>query len=166
MAVLNELSSVVKQRRTEMGLTQAALADLAGLSRATVNDLEQGKLENLGVTRAEQLLNVLGMSLGVAQAFGSSRKRDKTALDSAARIASVSYRKPMTGEVLREALVSGTSPSGYRPQLRAFLDEAPVAILSGVAHQMEEEGHGPARSTWQKMRALASTLQCTRGIWG
>lgn len=138
MAVLNELSSAVRQRRTEMGLTQATLAELAGLSRATVNDLEQEKLENLGLTRAEHLLNVLGMSLGIAPGVSSTgQTRDATALERAARIASVSYRKPLTAEALREALVSGNVPTGYRPQLRAFLDEAPVAVLSAGAHQLD-----------------------------
>lgn len=48
-----------------MGLSQERLGELAGLSRATINELETGKLANLSLTRAERLANVLGYGLGV-----------------------------------------------------------------------------------------------------
>ena len=43
-----------------MGLSQERLAELAGLSRATINALEAGRLDNLSLTRAERLANTLG----------------------------------------------------------------------------------------------------------
>lgn len=49
MAILSELSNVVKRQRSEMGLSQERLAELAGLSRASVNELETGKLANLSL---------------------------------------------------------------------------------------------------------------------
>lgn len=64
MAILNELSSMVKRQRSEMGLSQERLAELAGLSRATINELETGKLSNLSLTRAERLANTLGLDWG------------------------------------------------------------------------------------------------------
>ncbi|UUZ70718.1 helix-turn-helix domain-containing protein [Polaromonas sp. P1(28)-8] len=50
MAILSELSGIVKRQRSEMGLTQERLAQLAGLSRATINDLETGKIMNLSLS--------------------------------------------------------------------------------------------------------------------
>ncbi len=64
MAVLSELSNFVKSQRSEMGLSQERLGELAGLSRATINALETGKLVNLSLVRAERLANVLGYGLG------------------------------------------------------------------------------------------------------
>lgn len=48
MSPLAELSTVVRTRRADMGLTQAALARLSGLSRATVNQLEAASLQGRG----------------------------------------------------------------------------------------------------------------------
>lgn len=48
---LYEIGQAVAKRRTELDLTQAQLARLAGLSRLTVNQLENGKLTDLGVNK-------------------------------------------------------------------------------------------------------------------
>jgi DNA-binding XRE family transcriptional regulator len=42
-----ELGHAVNSRRADMGLTQAALAKLSGLSRATVNQVENGTVKDL-----------------------------------------------------------------------------------------------------------------------
>ena len=45
MVTLVELGQATLQRRQDMGLTQAALARLSGLSRATVNQLEAARAQ-------------------------------------------------------------------------------------------------------------------------
>jgi transcriptional regulator with XRE-family HTH domain len=163
MPILHELSALVKRQRGEMGLTQERLAELVGLSRATINQLETGKISNLSLTNAEQLANVLGFGLGVT---GVQKSRDASnALEVAASTASVSYGDPIPPKTLRAALLKGYVPPGYIPQLRTLLEEAPVGMLSAVARQLEREDSVPARATWQKMRQLAAVLGCTRGIW-
>jgi transcriptional regulator with XRE-family HTH domain len=52
------IGSSVHQRRLELGLTQGALARMAGVSRATVNGLERGSLANLSLGRLGLLLQV------------------------------------------------------------------------------------------------------------
>jgi DNA-binding XRE family transcriptional regulator len=37
----------VRQRRTDMALTQATLAQLSGLSRAAINQIENGAIRDL-----------------------------------------------------------------------------------------------------------------------
>lgn len=163
MPILHELSSLVKRQRGEMGLTQERLAELVGLSRATINQLETGKISNLSLTNAEQLANALGFGLGVT---GVQKSRDASnALEVAASTASVSYGDPIPPKTLRAALLKGYVPPGYIPQLRTLLEEAPVGMLSAVARQLEREDSVPARTTWQKMRQLAAVLGCARGIW-
>jgi transcriptional regulator with XRE-family HTH domain len=149
-----------------MGLSQERLAQLAGLSRATINNLETGKLTNLSLTRAERLANLLGYGLGM-----TGVKKPKTdgatggALETAARSASVSYADPLPLGTLRHALLTGTVPPNYIAQLRALLDEAPLNVLSAVVAQLELESGASRKATWQKMRQLAAAVACTRDIW-
>lgn len=163
MAILNELSLLVKSRRAEMGLSQERLATLADLSRMTVNKLETGAIENLSLVKAERLANVLGFGLGV---IGSRvPKGEASALDVASRTASVSYADSIPVETLRSSFLSGVVPPNYIPQMRALLDEAPVGVLSNVAKQLELENGIRPNATWARMRQLAVAIACTRGIW-
>jgi transcriptional regulator with XRE-family HTH domain len=164
MAILDELSMLVKRQRGEMGLTQERLAELAGLSRATINQLETGRITNLSLTNAEQLANVLGYGLGVTGVRRTKGEVPK-ALETAAQTASVSYGDPVPAETLRSAFLRGVVPPNYIPQLRTLLEEAPVGILSAIAKQLEQEDGVRAKVTWQKMRQLAEALGCARGIW-
>jgi transcriptional regulator with XRE-family HTH domain len=164
MPIVSELSLLVKRRRQEMGITQERLAELAGLSRATINQLETGKMANLSLLNAERLANFLGYGLGIT---GARKSKDAkgSALQTAAQTASVSYTHPLPPEVLRKSLETGTVPPKYIPQLRTLLDEAPVGVLSALAHELEAEGGASVRSSWQRMRALATAVGCTRAIW-
>ncbi len=166
MPILTELGTVVKRQRSEMGLSQERLAELAGLSRATINELETGKLNNLSLTRAERLANLLGYGLGVT---GVRKPRSDpaagSALEMAARSANVSYGDHIPTETVRHALLTGAIPPKYIAQLRALLDEAPLSVLSAVVAQLESENGTPRKATWQKMRQLAAAVACTRDIW-
>lgn len=66
-AVLNELGRRIAHRRIQQGLTQATLAEQAGVSRSTVDRLERGhsvQLNNLvRVLRELNLLNNLDVLL-------------------------------------------------------------------------------------------------------
>ncbi|GAC1529383.1 MAG: hypothetical protein NVS2B4_07700 [Ramlibacter sp.] len=162
MPLLRELGTAVRQRRQEMGLSQQQLADLVALSRATVNELETGKLKDLSARRMERLANELGFAVGLV---GTRRNADRSAIDIAARIASVPYTTRLPASVLSESLQAGAVPPGYIPHLRTLLQEAPVAVLADVAAELEQL-HGIATpQTWQRMRLLASVLKSHRGLW-
>lgn len=166
MAILHELSSIVKRQRSEMGLSQERLAELAGLSRATINELETGKLTNLSLTRAERLANTLGFGLGMTGVRKARSDRDTLdALETAALSGSISYGDRISAIALRHALLTGVIPPNHIAQLRAVLDEAPLSVLSAVAAQIEAEDGVRRRATWQKMRQLAAAIACTRTIW-
>jgi transcriptional regulator with XRE-family HTH domain len=166
MAILHELSSIVKRQRSEMGLSQERLAELAGLSRATINELETGKLTNLSLTRAERLANTLGFGLGMTGVRKARSDRDTLdALETAALSGSISYGDRISSTALRHALLTGVIPPNHIAQLRAVLDEAPLNVLSAAAAQIEAEDGVQRRATWQKMRQLAAAIACTRPIW-
>jgi len=168
MSPIIELSSAVKARRSDMGLSQTTLAKLSGLSRATVNQVETGAIKDLSLTRAEKLLGVLGLSVTISAARSNRRNFGESqtpALDIAARTASVGYRVPMRADHLREALRKDESPPGFAPHLHMLLDEAPVSLLAAVVEQMHDEEGIDRTLLWQRMRALARRLESTRDIW-
>lgn len=162
MPLLRELGNAVRERRQEMGLSQQQLAGLVELSRATVNDLENGKLKNLGSTRIERIANELGFAVGLV---GTRRPKDRSALAAAARLASVPYASVLPPGILLESLREGIVPPGYIPHLRTLLLEAPVAVLADVADELHRLHQVPKADTWKRMRILASVLKTDRRLW-
>jgi len=162
MPLLRELGTAVRQRRQEMGLTQQQLADLVELSRATVNELETGKLKDLSSNRIERIANELGFAVGVV---GTRHAKGKSALEAAARVASVSYTAELPAGILLESFRDGVVPPGYIPHLRALLQEAPVAILADIADELQQRHKVPKADTWKRMRMLAGALKCDRRLW-
>lgn len=162
MALLKELGVAARQRRQELGLSQGELAQLAELSRATITNLENGTLQDLSSTRVERLANSLGFAVGL---MSTGRPKHGEAMQAAARLASVPYKKELPADVLEDALTQGSVPPGFIPQLRTLLQEAPVAVLSAVADEMERERGEPRKATWARMRALAAVLKCDRPLW-
>ncbi len=66
------LARAVRERRTELGLTQTDLADLAGASRRFVHALESGK-PTLRLDKVLAVLGVVGLGLVVAPGDGRIR---------------------------------------------------------------------------------------------
>lgn len=66
--MLLEIGHRIAHVRKERGLTQKALASLSGLSRATVDALENGRIRELGISKIERILLVLGLELGIRPA--------------------------------------------------------------------------------------------------
>lgn len=162
MPLLKELGTAVRQRRQEIGLSQHQLAQLAELSRATISDLENGKLKDLSSNRIERLANELGFAVGLV---GTRRPKDRSALEAAARIASVPYASELPAGTLLESLKEGIVPPGYIPHLRTLLQESPVAILADVAEELQRVHDVPRSDTWKRMRMLAAVLKCNRRLW-
>ncbi|MBC5781374.1 helix-turn-helix transcriptional regulator [Ramlibacter sp. USB13] len=162
MPLLTELGAAVRRRRQEMGLSQQQLAGLAELSRATITDLENGKLKDLSTKRIERLANELGFAVGLV---GTRRATDSSALETAARVASVPYATQVPADVLAESLKEGVVSPGYIPHLRNLLEEAPVGLLANLADELHRAHDIPDADTWKRMRMLASVLKCQRRLW-
>jgi transcriptional regulator with XRE-family HTH domain len=162
MPLLTELATAVRQRRQEIGLSQQQLAELVELSRATVNELETGRLKDLSARRIERLANELGFAVGLV---GARRPKDRNALEAAARIASVPYRTELPASALLDSLRDGVVPPGYIPHLRTLLQEAPVAILAELAEELQQVHQVPKQDTWKRMRMLAGVLKSDRRLW-
>jgi transcriptional regulator with XRE-family HTH domain len=72
MLDLGSIGSQIAERRKTLKLSQAALSRKAGVSRATLDALENGRAGELGFSKLSKLLAALGLELQL-QAAGSHR---------------------------------------------------------------------------------------------
>jgi transcriptional regulator with XRE-family HTH domain len=132
--LIQELGRAIRDGRNARGLTQAELAAKAGLSRNTLNRLENGLFPDLGVKKAGAILEKLGMELSVKSVELKKHKPDFVSM--ACTSAGVSFKKQLAPDELIHALLSGKAPSGMEAHFITLLDEAPDALLSGLIEQV------------------------------
>jgi transcriptional regulator with XRE-family HTH domain len=72
MVDLSSVGGQIAERRKALKLSQSALARRAGVSRATIDALENGRAGELGFSKIVRLLAGLGLELKLAVA-GSQR---------------------------------------------------------------------------------------------
>lgn len=128
---LQELGYRIRLARAERGMTQQTLAAMAGLSRPTLNLLENGLVADLGFRKVHALLDQLGLTLIIQPA---AQVNDFIRM--ACTTANVSYKSTLSEDELVHALMTGKVPAGRRPHLRTLLEEAPVALLRGLVKQV------------------------------
>ena len=73
MVDLSYLGGQIAERRKALKLSQTALARKAGVSRATLDALENGRAGELGFSKIARLLAALGLELKLTAAVGSQR---------------------------------------------------------------------------------------------
>ncbi len=130
---LQEIGSAIRAARTAHGLTQAGLAESSGLSRTTLNQLENGVFPDIGVKKVQNVLDLLGLDLSVVRA---PKKRGPDFIRMACTSANVRYREGLTEDELVHALLSGKAPRNRRPHLRSLLEEAPETVLKGLMERV------------------------------
>ena len=130
---LEELGQAIRRARLVRGWTQAQLAHTAGLTRVTLNQLENGLIRDLGVRKLTALLTHLDMALNV-DTLPDRRPPDYLRLASTA--ASVSFKTPLTEQELQRALLTGSVPAARRAHIRSLLEEAPLTLLDGLIAQV------------------------------
>lgn len=129
---LQEIGFAIRQARLARHLTQAELAHAAGLTRTTLNQLENGVVRDLGVRKLQAVLDELKLTLSVQSAL-AGRGPDPFKL--ACKTASVSYRNELTVDELIRGLLSGKVPAGRRRHFRTLLDEAPTSLLQALIRE-------------------------------
>jgi HTH-type transcriptional regulator / antitoxin HipB len=68
MLTLRSLGPQIASRRKDLGLSQSDLARKAGISRATLDALENGRSGELGFTKLANILSALGLELKLHEA--------------------------------------------------------------------------------------------------
>jgi transcriptional regulator with XRE-family HTH domain len=157
---LTEIGAAVRKRREALGLSQQGLAKLAGLSRATINQLERGALKDLGVAKLARVLGLLGLALEAKRARTAPR-----GLWIASRAASVSYRRTLDVRSLAHALASGDIPRGLEPHLAALLDEAPLPLVVRAVEEAARRERVAPKQIWRHLARWASELRSPRRVW-
>ncbi len=157
---LADIGLLIQTRREALGLSQARLARLSGLSRATINQLENGSLVDLGTHRLLGLLHLLGMDL-TAQTHTPRTQ----ALALLSQTASVSYKTALMPDALAQALVSGELPDALLPQVSTLLDEAPLPLIVSGLEEVAQRTHTPPKTLWKNLTAWAQALQSPRTAW-
>jgi transcriptional regulator with XRE-family HTH domain len=130
---LEEIGHEIRRSRLARGLTQAQLAAAAGVTRTTLNQLENGLVKELGIRKVEALLEQLGLRLLVDQA---TQPHPSDFLRLASTAASVSFKTALTERELLRALLTGKVPHDRRPHMRTLLEEAPHALVKGLIQQV------------------------------
>jgi len=123
----------LRNARKLKGLSQQSLAAKVGLSRTTINQLENGVVPDLGIRKIQIILDELGLTLEVRPMV---RERRPDFLRMAATTASVSYKTPLTEAELLGSLLSGKVPAGKRPHLRTLLEEARPELIKGMISEV------------------------------
>lgn len=161
------LMTPIQRKRKALGLTQQQLANMAGLSRQSMNGIERGTV-NVTLENLVRLLDILGLSISIADPEAERRAagRPTRALWMAAKNASVSYVEELTPAMLETALISGELPAGYHAHIAHFLDEAPLQlVIKAVAEAAAKHQRRP-EEIWRNIGKLALTTTATRGgLW-
>ena len=156
---LAQIGCEIHNKRVQAGLLQAHLAQLAGLSRVTINQLENGTLKDLGYTKLKAVMDIVGIGMETVHSSGL-----KSALVIAARSISTSYRDVVTPEMLSMMLRSGQAPEQFQPHLMALLDETPLpVVVKAVIEAATPEV--PAKKIMKNLSVWAKQWQACRAVW-
>lgn len=157
---LTSIGQLVHRRRQALGLSQARLTKLSGLSRATINQLETGTIVDLGAAKLMVLLELLGVTLDA-----SERPVHDHALVLASQMASVSYRERLKPEALAAAMLEGRLLAEITPHVATLLDEVPLPSIVGAVEEVARNTQCPAKTLWKHVLQWARDLQSPRAVW-
>ncbi|MYN16793.1 helix-turn-helix domain-containing protein [Rugamonas sp. FT107W] len=156
---LAQIGGEIHSKRIQAGLLQEHVAKFAGLSRVTINQLENGTLKDLGYTKLKAVMDILGLDMETVQPSGL-----KSALTVAARSISTSYRDVMTPDMLSMVLRSGQAPDQFQPHLMALLDETPLpVVVKAVAEAATPDV--PAKKIMKHLSQWAKQWKVCRTVW-
>jgi hypothetical protein len=135
------------------------LAKSAGLSRVTINQLENGTLVDLGFAKLKAVLDLLSISLQTNQ-----RTPMSNALGVAARSISTSYKETMSKDALASALQSGKVDPKYHAHIMAFLDETPLPLALGAVTEAAT-AEVPPKKIVKNLSRWAKEWKACRTVW-
>lgn len=156
---LAQIGGEIHNKRVQAGLLQEHVAKFAGLSRVTINQLENGTLKDLGYTKLKAVMDILGINMQTGQTTGL-----KSALAVAARSISTSYRDVVTSDMLLLMLRSGQAPEQFQPHLMALLDETPLPVVVKAVTEAATPDV-PAKKIMKNLSRWAEQWKVCRTVW-
>lgn len=155
-----ELGAVIRRARRARGLTQASVAQAAGVSRLTLNQLENGVVPDLGIKKVNTILEALGLELHVQPISREQKSQDFLSMASSS--ASVSLKETLHADELEHALLTGKVPANKQAHLITLLEETPLWMLEGLVQQVS--ACSKPGKVQKNVRKLAQTLGVSQEI--
>lgn len=116
---MGSLSSVLKQRRQELGLTLLQIAEMVGVTEATVQRWESGNIKNVRLEKVGKLAEILQVSPAALMGWAESPEE----------------KQPASGQ-------GGLSPSeeDLIQLFRLLPDDLKAGILAQIKAVLEQRG--------------------------
>lgn len=156
-----ELGSTIRAARVASGISQAQLARIAGISRATLNYAEQGR-SALGADALLRILPPLGLSI---MSTSTTDQSDQQAVEHLASSASVSYKDTIPAVEVQRALVTGNFDHRWLPHIATIVDEASDAMLLRAVREVSAASSKPAATVWRNLKKLALAVASPNPRW-
>jgi transcriptional regulator with XRE-family HTH domain len=116
---LEDFGQTMREARFSAGLTQSQIAAATGVSRATINYIENGK-QDVSFATIMGICEVLGLDM---KATPRPNMANHNALKWVVSSANTSYRNEFTVSHLVDALTTGTLEEEFYPQLTFIINE-------------------------------------------
>lgn len=162
MLTLEEIGSVIKHRRKDIGLSLEQLATFSHVPPDIFLRLEGGTLEDISFKDLTTVLQLLSLSFGKLTTQPRQKKR---AVWMASKNISVSYGANVSEQDLITVLQSAICPLEMASNISYFLDETPLEL---VIMTVEESGVDPAARSyiWRNLSRLAEIYGSSRNnLW-
>ena len=130
---LLEIGHEIRRLRKAAALSQADLGAMAGIARETLNRIESGTYNDLGIKKIVSLLSVLGAEIAVVK---TPRATTPDYVARAVATANVSLKGRLHADELIQALVTGQVPPGKAAHLQTLYEDLSDANREGLVQQV------------------------------
>jgi len=89
-----------------------------------------------------------------------------SAVERAAKSASVSYNAVLQPRQLAQAIATGTPPAGFEPHANATLEDPTIQLLSEMVEELHAGSHVERTVLWSNLRKMAGLLGSRRVFRG
>jgi len=152
---LSEIGNRIRSERRRKGLTQARLAEEAGLSRATLNSLEKGTIGELGFHKLDAILGILGLELAPTRARKSTAPSTILMKRMAQRY--IWWRPPEASVEDPRRIIAQVMDVGTLEDIQAMADAVGSDTLIGVMKQAQPGWFRPRSwAFWHTALGLAT----------
>lgn len=158
---LLELGATIRHARQTSGISQAQLAAMTGISRATLNYAEQGR-SALGADALLRILDVVGLRI---LPIPAQRQDAVPAVALLADGASVSFKESIPASVVERILAAGAFDEQWLPHVARIVDEASDATLLRAVREVSSKTSIPASRVWRNLRDLAIQVASPNPRW-
>jgi len=131
--MIDHISSLVRGRRKDRGLSQELLALRAGVSREFINRLEQGE-KDVNLAAVSAVLGALGFGLEVTSADQAENKYQDSDWRSLAMHRIIARKLRRNADVLKHARANIKRWRAANQFAQTYLDEWEAILDGGVAH--------------------------------